>query len=200
LQGTTERTPMKIQYNAPVVLTFALICTLVLLLDAVVPGDLMMFFTVPGHFSGVLDIPRLFTHVLGHAGVMHLYGNMLLILLLGPILEEKYGAMQLLGMIAATALVTGLLNIAFLDSGLLGASGVVFMMILLSSITNVRAGMIPLTFILVVALWLGQEVWDAMGSDSVSQFAHIVGGGCGAAFGFFGGEAKKKSRQESVSS
>ncbi len=182
---------MKIQYNAPVVLTFALLCTIVLVLDAVLPGELMGFFTVPGQFRSALDAPRLFTHVVGHAGVMHLYGNMLLILLLGPILEEKYGSKQLFGMIAATAFVTGLLNVAFLDSGLLGASGVVFMMILLSSITNVREGMIPLTFILVVGLWLGQEVWDALGSDSVSQFAHIVGGGCGAAFGFFGGETSR---------
>lgn len=179
---------VKVQYNAPVVLTFALVASVVLIVSALLPGDLMRFFTVPGQFSGVADVPRLFTHVLGHSGVMHLYGNMLLILLLGPILEEKYGSRQLLLMIVATAFVTGVLNIVLFDSGLLGASGVVFMMILLSSITNVREGMIPLTFILVVVLWIGQEVWDALGADSVSQFTHIAGGACGAAFGFLGGD------------
>ncbi len=184
---------MKIQYNAPVVLTFAVLGTLVLVLTSVLPGDVMTAFIVPGRLSGITDIPRLFTHVLGHSGVHHLYGNMLLILLLGPILEEKYGSARLLGMILATAFVTGVLNVALFDSGLLGASGVVFMMILLSSITNVRAGMIPLTFLLVVALWIGQEVWDALDSDSISQFAHIAGGACGAAFGFLG---KGRSRKE----
>ena len=181
---------MKVQYNAPVVLTFALVSTVVLLLGALLPGDVMAFFTVPGTMRGALDVPRLFTHVLGHSGVMHLYGNMLLILLLGPILEEKYGSKRLLAMIFATAFITGLLNVLLFDTGLLGASGVVFMMILLSSITNVRDGMIPLTFLLVVGLWIGQEVWDAMGSDSVSQFAHIAGGACGAGFGFFGPRGK----------
>ena len=181
---------MKVQYNAPVVLTFALVSTIVLIVGSVVPGNFMTFFTVPGRLGGVADVPRLFTHVIGHSGVMHLYGNMLLILLLGPILEEKYGSKRLLVMIAATALITGVLNVVLFDSGLLGASGVVFMMILLSSITNVRDGMIPLTFILVVGLWIGQEVWDALGNDSVSQFAHIAGGACGAGFGFFGPRGK----------
>ena len=184
---------MKVQYNAPVVLTFALLASVVLVLAALLPGDVMAFFTVPGQFGGIGDVPRLFTHVLGHSGVMHLYGNMLLILLLGPILEEKYGSAQLLMMIVATALVTGVLNVALFESGLLGASGVVFMLILLSSITNVREGQIPLTFILVVVLWIGQEVWDALGADSVSQFTHIAGGACGAAFGFFGGDRASKA-------
>ena len=71
-----------------------------------------------------------------------------------------------------------------LGIGLLGASGVVFMFILLSSVTNARRGRIPLTFVLVVLLFLGQEVWNGLTQDNVSQFAHVIGGLCGAAFGF----------------
>ncbi len=111
-------------------------------------------------------------------------GNFAFILLLGPILEEKYGSASLAIMIVVTAVVTGLLNILFLPTGLLGASGVVFMMILLSSFTNIRQGGIPLTFILIVVLFLAQEIANSLREDSVSQFAHISGGIIGSLFGF----------------
>ena len=75
--------------------------------------------------------------------------------------------------------------ILFPGSALLGASGIVFMMIVLSSLAGMREGAIPLTLILVVILYLGGEVVDAVAAqDSVSQLTHIVGGLCGAALGF----------------
>ena len=132
----------------------------------------------------------LFTHVLGHANWPHLVSNFSFILLIGPILEEIYGSLSLFIMIVITALVTGVLNVLFFSSGLLGASGVVFMMILLASFTNFNRGEIPLTFILVLILYLGRELFssfgNALGTDSnISQFAHIVGGFIGSLFGFF---------------
>ena len=131
-----------------------------------------------------VDYLRLFTHVAGHSSWAHLMANFAFVLLLGPILEEKYGSSGLAIMIAITALVTGLLNVLFLDTGLLGASGVVFMMILLGSFTNIRQGEIPLTFILIVVLYLTQEVVTSLRQDSVAQFAHISGGVIGSLFGF----------------
>ena len=68
---------------------------------------------------------------------------------------------------------------------LLGASGIVFMLILLSSLSGMRAGAIPLTLILVAVLYLGGEVVDAITlRDNVSQLTHVVGGLCGACLGF----------------
>jgi membrane associated rhomboid family serine protease len=123
--------------------------------------------------------------VIGHADINHFLSNFSFILLLGPILEETYGTRILLMMIAATALVTGALNALFFPSFLLGASGVVFMMILLASFTNFNKGEIPLTFILVLILYIGREVISSFRSDNISEFAHIVGGFCGSLFGFF---------------
>jgi uncharacterized membrane protein YgaE (UPF0421/DUF939 family) len=88
-------------------------------------------------------------------------------------------------MILVTALITGLLNILFFSTALMGASGVVFMMILLASFTNFTAGEIPLTFVLVLVLYLGQEVVKSFASNNISEFAHIVGGFIGSLFGFF---------------
>jgi membrane associated rhomboid family serine protease len=66
----------------------------------------------------------------------------------------------------------------------MGASGIVFMFIILSSLTNFRSGDIPLTFILVILLFLTREILEAFGNDNISQFAHVLGGITGSVFGF----------------
>ena len=95
-------------------------------------------------------------------------------------------------MMAATAFITGLLNTLFFPDALLGASGIVFMMILLVSITNIRNGEIPLTFLLVMLIYLSKEVFGIFEKNTVSEFAHIIGGVCGGAFGFIGAKVTTK--------
>jgi membrane associated rhomboid family serine protease len=181
---------MRIKYNAPTVLTFTFISTVVLILSQTLFTSLTRdWFVVPGKggFSPALfqNWVTLFTHVIGHANWTHLVSNFSIILLIGPILEESYGSLSLLFMIALTALVTGILNIFFFPTALLGASGVVFMMILLASFTNFNKGEIPLTFLLILVLYLGRELFNSFSSNNISEFAHIVGGFCGSLFGFF---------------
>lgn len=176
---------MRIKFNSPVVLGFSLACVAVFLLDKVMVGTLMPWFALGNvSLTNPLSLVTLFTHVLGHANLEHLMGNLTFVLLLGPIIEEKYGSRSLLFMIVITALATGLLNILFFHTGLMGASGVVFMLILLVSFTNTRSGEIPVTFILVALLFIGKEVLNSLQTDQISQFAHIIGGICGSVFGF----------------
>lgn len=176
---------MKLKFNSPVILGFSLICVAVFFLDKVMAGTLMPFFTL-GHVSvsNPVSLLTLFTHIIGHASIEHLLGNLTFILLLGPIVEEKYGDSRTLFMMLITALVTGLLNVFLFHTGLLGASGIVFMLILLVSFTNTRSGEIPVTFILVALLFVGKEILQSLSSDQISQFAHIIGGVCGSVFGF----------------
>jgi rhomboid protease GluP len=187
---------MKIRYNAPTTLTFTFMSAIVLVLSGTFfPGLTQLWFSTPAPFrpSEARDYVKLFSHVIGHAGIDHYISNFSFILLLGPILELTYGSLTVLLMILATGLTTGLLQVfLFPNTILLGASGIVFMMILLASFTNFRKGEVPLTFILVMALYLGREVWAAVagstasgGKDNISQFAHIIGGLAGSFFGFF---------------
>ena len=189
---------MRVKYNAPTVLTFAFISAAILILSqTLIPSLTKQWFVVPGKggfsFSSIRSWVTLFTHVLGHSNWLHLVSNFSFILLIGPILEETYGSFSLFIMIIITALVTGILNVIFFSTGLLGASGVVFMMILLASFTNFNKGEIPLTFILVLVLYLGRELFNSFGNTagnsaqgaSISEFAHIVGGFIGSLFGFF---------------
>ena len=147
-----------IRFNAPVILSFALLSLLALVLGTLTnDATTYRFFSVyRSSLSDPLTYVRFFGHVLGHADYEHYMGNMLLLLLVGPGLEEKYGSGTMVWMILVTALVTGLVHFVFFPgSALLGASGVVFMMIVLSSFTAMRRGEIPVTLILVVIFYLG---------------------------------------------
>ena len=138
---------MKLKYNAPVTLTFSLICGVVLLLGTIIPGLRDGLFVAAGQggfsFANPLSYLRLFSHIFGHADIGHLLSNLTFILLLGPILESLYGARNLIFMMLITAVATAVLNLILFPSGLLGASGIVFMMILLSSFTNFAKGAVP---------------------------------------------------------
>lgn len=181
---------LRITYNAPVVLTFTLAAVAVFLITRSDAAK-SWFMAYPGFEYGAHTYVGLFSHILGHQNWQHLIGNFMLILLIGPILEERWGSISLLFMILLTALVTGLINATFASHPLLGASGVVFMMILLASMANVRAGEIPLTFIVIALVYLGGEiVGEVKGGDNVSHMGHLIGGVVGAIFGFIGAKPK----------
>lgn len=179
---------IKISYNAPVALTFALLALIALLLDPVTNGwtNSHLFSVYRCSLSDPLAFVRFFGHVLGHSGFSHYIGNIVLILVLGPNLEDRFGSWNLLWAILLTALISGLVQFIFFPgTALLGASGIVFMMILLSSFGGVRSGVIPVTLILVAVFYLGGELWDAITvRDNVSQLTHIIGGVCGTVLGF----------------
>ncbi len=178
---------LRIRYNAPVILTFTIICAVVLLADQISGGIVIRsFFLLPPTMQGssLFGWLRLVTYVIGHANWTHLISNFSFILLIGPILEEKYGSLPLFLMMIVTALATAVLNLLLVHAGLYGASGIVFMLILLSSFTNIRQGDIPITFILIVALYIVREVINAFTPSDVSQLAHIAGGIIGGVFGF----------------
>lgn len=189
----------RIRYNSPVVLTFALLSLLLLPLSYLTGGwtTRHLFSVYRCSLLDPLAYVRFFGHVLGHSGLSHYMNNTLLMLLAGPPLEEKYGSGALLGYIALTALATGLAEFIFFPgSALLGASGVVFMMIVLSSFTATERGAIPLTLVLVAVLYLGGEIISGLTSvDNVSQSAHIIGGVCGMVIAFSKGSARGKKRR-----
>ena len=179
---------MKITYNSPVILTYVFAAVIIFAVDKLALGMWMtdhIFTTYPiFHLSHILDYIRLPAHALGHSSWSHLIGNATFLLLLGPMVEEKYGSVGLFEMILIAATATGILNTLFFAQGLRGASGIVFLLILLSSITNIKSREIPLTFVLIAVLFLGQEIVGAFHKDNISQFAHILGGVVGSLFGF----------------
>jgi GlpG protein len=187
---------LRLSFNAPAVLTFTALCVIAQLISMLTRGESnrVLFSVYRASLLAPLTWVRCFTHVLGHAGWEHLLGNIMYILILGPMIEEKYGTATTAFIMAATALVIGIINMVFFPGVmLLGASGIVFAFILIASITIREDNTIPVTFILVAVLYLGQQIWQGLFSqDNVSQMAHIVGGAVGAVLGFLLGKAKQK--------
>ena len=179
---------LKIVINAPAVIGFVALMFIAALAGMLTGGysTRVLFQTYHSSLLSPLTYLRFFTHVLGHTGWSHFMGNASYILLLGPMMEEKYGSTALVKVIVITALITGIVNYIFFPGvALCGASGVVFAFIILTSFTGFRAGEIPLTFILIAVIFIGQQVYEgAFVRDDISQLSHIVGGMVGAAIGY----------------
>ena len=186
---------IKITFNAPVTLAMVLLCVIATLLGIITSGKStqLLFMTYHSSLKNPMTYVRFLTHIFGHADWRHFIGNASYLLLLGPMLEEKYGTKAILEVIGITAIFTSVLNyILFWNVGLCGASGVVFAFIVLASFTGFNEGEIPLTFILVVIVFIGQQVYEGiMIQDNISNMAHIVGGIVGAGVGYGLNKRKK---------
>ncbi len=179
---------LKISFNSPIILGFTVICFAAYLLNAITKGmtNNLVFSVYRSNPVNPFFYVRLIGHVFGHANWDHFLGNIMMILVIGPLLEEKYGSSNMLFVILATAIVTGLAHILlFPHVQLLGASGIVFALILLSSFTSIREGSIPLTFILITVIYIGGQIYNGLFvTDNISNLTHILGGFVGSGLGY----------------
>lgn len=178
-----------ISINSPVILCYVVLCATVLILARITGGATTeKFFSVyRSSLVSPLTYFRFFGHVFGHASWDHFIGNMTLILLIGPLLEEKYGSAFILKVILTTALITGIAHfILFPNVMLMGASGVVYAFIILSSLTGHKNGTIPLTFILVAVIYIGGQIYEGIFvQNNISNLTHIIGGIVGGILGIW---------------
>lgn len=192
-----KKKKLRLTFNAPVILSLVAISFVATLLNYITGGrsGQLLFMTYHSALFSPMTWIRAFTHIFGHADWTHLVGNMSYILLLGPMIEEKYESRTVAEVIAVTALGTSLVNyIVFPNVALCGASGVVFAFILLSSFTSFKEGEIPITFVLVAIFFIGQQIYEGLTiQDNISNMAHIVGGIIGGILGY---GLNKKSRFE----
>ena len=182
---------MKIQYNSKLILTYFFTCLFVFILNKFTIGKTNKWFfsTYPSSIINPLTYFRLIGHSIGHDSLLHFTNNFMYILLIGPLLEEKFGSMNLLLMMIITSLVIGLFNNIFTRHILLGSSGIVYMFITLSSGVNIQNGHIPLTMILICIFYVVNEISNlflefASKSKNVSHFSHLLGAVCGIIFCF----------------
>ena len=176
-----KKRSITILYNSPVILTFALLSLLALGLGKLTDGwtTQNLFCVYRASLTDWLTYPRFFLHVLGHPDFAAYCSNIVILLVVGPMAEERFGGKRILLAIALTALVTGLVLWFFFPNGaLMGASGT-----------------IPLTLILVLILYLGGEIFQAVtGSAGLAQLTHIAGGVLGMIFGFTWSRGKRGGR------
>ena len=177
-----------LQYNSVLILSYFFISLIALILNAITSGksNQVLFSSYRSSPLNPLTYIRFFTHAIGHTGWHHFSSNFLTMLLIGPMIEEKYGTLNLLIMMLITAGITGIINTIISRKAILGASGNVFMLIMLSSMVNLEAGKIPLTLVLILLFYIVNEIISGIFiKDNVSHMGHIIGAICGVIFGFY---------------
>jgi len=181
-----KKKKFSIDINSPFILWLTGLALAFLLIDLITGGFIRSAFAVRRtSIADPMQYIRLFSYVLVHANPAHYVGNFMMVLAIGPMVEEKYGSRRICLASILTTLITGLGSVIFFPRvALMGASGIVFMLILLASFTNVRQGKLPITVLLVAVLYIGNEVFQGLfTSDNISRLGHIAGGLCGAGFG-----------------
>ena len=178
----------KFQYNATVILSFFFICLIILIIDKIMRGKFSTMFFSSGRNDSLLNpltYFKLVSHSLGHSNWDHLYSNFLKILLIGPLIEEKYSSYQLLIMMIITSLIIGIINRLFSKNRILGASGIAYMLIVLCSFVNIEDGKIPLTLVLILLFFVVDEIINLLRrkKDGVSHLGHVTGAICGLILG-----------------
>ena len=165
---------MKLTFNAPFTIVYTFVSCFVFFI--LLENDLFenAFFLNGGTLG----------YIAGHANFNHLAGNFMFILLLGPIVENHYGSKKLTLMVLLTALLTSAIHIVFWDHRIIGASGIVFMLIILAALIPSKGKEIPFTFLIIIFLYIGKEIIGSFADDSVSHFAHITGGILGGIWGY----------------
>lgn len=111
----TNKKKIRITLNAPVVIGMVGISLFATLCNYITSGtsNRVLFMTYHSALLSPMTWVRAFTHIFGHADWEHFISNMSYILLLGPMLEEKYTSKTLTGVIAITAFGTSLVNYVF---------------------------------------------------------------------------------------
>ena len=183
----------KIDIDAPLTLTFAFLCAIIQALSAICGKDFVVtYFAVHPWRSfncySPLSYFRMISQIFGHGDWNHLNGNMINLLLVGPSCERVFGFYNLSKIFVWTAVASSAAHMSLGPSNAvqLGASGVVFMLILLNSLVEVKIGRIPLTFVCQICLWCNKEiVAQLFSNDHISHIAHLSGAIVGSVAGYY---------------
>ena len=170
----------KVEYNSPVILTFIIICCALCIANYVTLGLVNNLLAL----RKLLSI-QLVTHIFVHGDINHLTNNMLVILLVGPMVESKYGSGRTAMMILITSVIIGVLTVSIFHVGLLGASGIAYMILALSACSNIKNNKIPASALILLLFIVVSQILSAIFvRDNVSQGAHIIGLFMGVAWAF----------------
>lgn len=196
-----KKSSPKFNYDFPLTVTFALLSVFVFVLDLLAfKGRLFSVFICHGskaadvafNFKSPVDYAGLIFHAFVNRDLNMLFTNLLVIILLGQTLEERYGSVMLALMMCISVLVSGVLTACISTVPLVGAGSLIFMMAVLVSLTELTKKKIPVSCLLVFILFLCLSFYRTSGGykgiellqKNVGVLVELIGGLCGSIFGF----------------
>lgn len=201
---------LKLLADSKTVLIFAAICSALFIFDAATPGLNLaqILFTCPGNrdsfvrafdFFSPADYLKIILYAFGHSDVQEFFANLAILLLLGPVLEERYGSKMIALMTGISTLVTGVLCVSLSPISLSGSSQIVFMMIFLTFLTERNRRSIKISWLALLCVYIFLEISVNLESKVIFEKEHsmaavflikntpilfyIIGGSAGGIFG-----------------
>ena len=178
-----------------------------------------MFFAQMAFGTGIFSLDnavkwtqpwRIITAIFAHAGVAHLFSNMLALGFFGLFLESRIGSKKLFFLFLSSGIIVNfLISIFSIYERSLGASGAVYA--ILGCLAILRPWMIiyvyyiPMPMIIATSLWFLQDVFGMFYPSEVASLAHIFGLFMGVILGFYWrgkygdkpkGKSEKNNEQE----
>lgn len=200
-------------FDSPVTISFSLLSVLLFVLNCLaIKGSLdIKILSSPTTSAGPIPFMatqissylRLFLYAFGSQNFVGLLSNLLFLLMLGPVMEERYGSLVIGIMMAVSVLFSGVLNTCFCETSLQGCMPIIFMMIFLNSFMSFSKKKIPASFFIIFIFYIIKEilqVTDKRFSGIVGLIICITGGLCGSLFAFLTSpkaRAEKKSEKTS---
>jgi membrane associated rhomboid family serine protease len=191
----------KLSVEAPVIVSYVFACVFLHILNITIAPGISRWLGVRDAFSPFqpMQYLRLVTHIFGHENMAHLRGNMTHILMVGPSAEEVFGSQNMVFIMLAVAISSGFGHIVLgpTNTSQIGASGIVFALILVNSLVSAKVGRIPISFVLTAMLWTSDEMWGLLfANDQISHSAHLIGAAVGTAAGYYIQSGKTMTEME----
>jgi rhomboid protease GluP len=146
VRSTTRTTPLgggrNFRWNSPVILAFCVIVFFVhLAYQTTLYYSVSSTFSVPQNFDwrNPAHYLSLFLYIFGDNGRWDQISTpMLLIVIVGPITEERLGSIQLAFVILITSFIVGLVDVTLFRGGLFGPLCIAYLLIFLATFVNVK--------------------------------------------------------------
>lgn len=198
---------LKFTFDAPVTLVFVLISLILSLLNLFVfKGSLTkQILASPTNLSGslpflpssIMSYFRLFSYVFGAKSISVLISNLILVLILGPAMEERYGSVVIGIMMIVSSIFSGVLNACFASESLEGSISIIFMFIFLNSFMSFSKKKVPVSFVAVFVLFVLSECLNKNFNEIIGTLIAISGGLCGSLFAFLTSPKAKAEKKSS---
>ncbi|MCR4953009.1 MAG: rhomboid family intramembrane serine protease [Treponema sp.] len=200
-----KKNKINFAYDSPVALSFAIITILLFVMNAlVIKGRIDVFFYAPTNSGGAFPFNlkdgasylRLVLYQFGYFDLSFLFADLIIILLLGQILEERYGSVIMGLMMFFSTLFSGVLNACFGKEKLCGAASIVIMMVFLNALTSISKKKVSVLSVATIVLVICREIF-ARNGGFISVIVSVAGGLCGSLFAFLASpKARAASKKE----
>ena len=205
---------IKFNYDAPVTLTFTLLSILLFLIDIIflecnLNTSLFRTPAIGGefqfNFKSISSYLKLFLYVFGWRSTISFFSELVVILLLGARMEERYGSLVIGLMILINTIFTSVLTACCCKQPFSGTDSIVFMLILLDMLFHISKKTISLSSALATGLFIVCLFVVPNQNDIVGVLIVLAGGLCGSLFAFMASPktnnrktVKKESKSVSI--